>query len=85
MHGDSSDTLASDARKYAVIAWALGVSRGILYSISQGEIEIEKVKHILEVTSLNALAARIGCAENELAVDWDDHLSSSEQDVYAQS
>jgi hypothetical protein len=80
----SSDPLTIDARKYAVIVWALGLTRGILYSISQGEFEIEQVKKILDVSSLSALAARVGCDESELAIDWSEYLSSREQDVYFQ-
>ena len=71
-----------DVKKYALIMWALGVARATLYSVLEGKCEDEEVKRVLDVTSLRGLAARVGCEEWELAVDWNQHLSPEEQDVH---
>jgi len=81
MDEELSYPLAYDVKKYALMVWALGVSRAVLYSVLEGNCEIEEVKRILDVTSLRALAARVGCDESDLAVDWTQHLSPEEQDV----
>jgi hypothetical protein len=78
-----SDSESIDAKKYAVIVWALALTRGVLYDVVDGKPKIEEVQRILDITSLNSLANRIGCHENELAIDWNEYLSSSERDNYS--
>jgi len=66
-------------REYAAICCALGVARGMLYSIQFAQYDPEEVERILRGTSSANIAAAIGEHENDLAINWDDYLTSSEK------
>lgn len=71
-----------DARKYAIMVWALATVRGTLYSVMQGDQEhLSDVQEVLEVTSLNRLAERFGCNESDLAIDWVEYLTNDEMRI----
>ncbi len=82
MKHDSSESGTVDAKKYAIAIWALGLTRGVLYSMISGDVDAEEVKKIFEATSLQKLAERFGYEESEMSTDWDDLLSATEMGVY---
>lgn len=67
-----------DARKYAATALALGMVRGVLFDALHGNLDIQGMRHILDVTASARIAAALNCSENELAIDWNDHLTQDE-------
>lgn len=83
MKQDSSELGTVEAKKYAIALWALGLTRGVLYSMISGDVETEQVKKIFEATSLQKLAERFGYEESEMSVDWDELLSDTETFVYS--
>ncbi len=65
----SSNSDFIDIQKYAVVVWALAVTRGILYEVSYGRVEIEEIQKVLDVTSMNELAKRFGYDDSELSIE----------------
>jgi hypothetical protein len=55
------------------------MARGALHSAILGEEEnMERVKHILDITATATIAKALGCSESDLAIIWDEHLSPEE-------
>lgn len=79
-----------DLRKYAAIAVALAIARGELYKTlfeMQGAAEehnvaerLNEIKRVLDITALSRVAEALGCSENDVAIDWGEHLTPSEVD-----
>jgi len=69
-HGDV------DERKYAVMAWALARAREGLNQAVSGDLE--GIEPAYAATHLRNLAISFGFSEEELAVDWSEHLSADE-------
>jgi hypothetical protein len=73
-----------DLRKYAALALALGLVRGQLFEALALAEELDNaerlrdIKRILDITALSRVAEALGCSENDLAIDWDEHLTPSE-------
>jgi len=65
-----------DARKYAALAMALGMSRAALSSAINGDLE--DARRILDLTASYRIASALGCTESDLAIVWDEHLSPEE-------
>jgi hypothetical protein len=65
-------------RKYAAATLALGLARGALLDALAGDLE--RVRHVLDITSTSRIAAALSCTEDELAVDWDEQLTRIELD-----
>ncbi len=65
-----------DNRKYAAIFLALGLVRGALYAALFGQMD--RTKEILDLTSTEKIAKALGYSEDDLAIDWNDHLTRSE-------
>ncbi len=84
MKQDSSELSTVDAKKYAIAIWALGLTRGVLYSVISGDVDAEEVKNIFEATSLRKLAERFGYEESEMSGDWDELLSDTDLVVYSE-
>jgi hypothetical protein len=66
-------------KRQALFLLALGKCRGLLYSVRAGDVNVDVVDQILRVTSLAHLAEVLGVAEEEIALDVDQHLSRAEQ------
>ena len=64
-------------RKYSAMYLALGVARGALDSVIQGD-DVARLKHILDITATNSIARALGCSELDLAIVPDEHLSTGE-------
>ena len=67
-----------DPRKYAAFSLALGMVRGALSEALAGNLD--DAKRILDGTSTSEIAKALGCSESGLAIDWNDHLTTSELD-----
>lgn len=64
------------ASKYAAICLALGMARGALHSVIEGDTG--EAKRILDLTATQAIAQALGCSESELSIIWDEHLTNGE-------
>jgi hypothetical protein len=56
-------------KRQAVILHALGLCRGLLYSVRAGDIDVPEIDRILAETSLEHLAEILGLSEDDLACD----------------
>lgn len=74
MDKNSADSLPIEAKKYALLSRALGLTRGVLYGVLTGDFTIQEVQEVLEVTSLKSLAEKNGYEEEDLAIDWEEYL-----------
>ena len=55
------------------------MARGALNAVISGQEEdMERVRHILDITATVAVAKALGCSESDLAINWDEHLSPEE-------
>lgn len=68
-----------DERKYAVLSLALGLARGALHSAIGGDME--GAQRVFDLTATHWLATALGCSEQELSVDWAEHLSEQEMEA----
>jgi hypothetical protein len=64
-------------KKYAAMCLALGLARGALSSAIFTD-DMEGLKHILDITATASIAKALGYSESDLAIVWDEHLSSEE-------
>jgi hypothetical protein len=72
--------MSDDSLKYrALLSQALGMCRGILYSVRAGDVDIGEIDRILDATSLANIAKRLGLDENDLVIDFEDDLSDDER------
>src|SRR5467141_423404 len=62
-------------RKYAAMFLALAMARGALSAVILQEEEMERVRHILDLTATVTVAKALGCRKSDLAIIWDEHLS----------
>jgi len=65
--------------QYAALACALGIARGSLYSVLSGDYNRETIARVIRGTSLANIAAAIGQREGDLAIDWNDYLTTDQQ------
>lgn len=74
------DLMNEDSLKYlALLSQALGLCRGVLYSVRAGDVDVEEIDRILDATSLANIAKRLGLEENDLVIDFEDDLSDDER------
>jgi hypothetical protein len=66
-------------RKYAAIAFALGVARGALSGIADGDYTREDAQRIYDATSTARIAQALGLPEDTLAIYWDEYLTDPEK------
>jgi hypothetical protein len=59
---------------------ALGVCRGILYSVKSGDYKPEDIDAVLAATSSENLAQILGIPVNDLSIDYTDYLTEEEID-----
>ena len=65
-------------REYAALAFALALARGELFAIAQGDQDNERLRLLVEATSLRNIASALGLKETQLSVDWVEYLSHEE-------
>jgi hypothetical protein len=65
-------------KQHAALVFALGRARAALYAALEGETH--DLRRVIHTTSLAAIASAIGCCESELAIVWDDYLSTEGMD-----
>lgn len=68
-------------RQFAALTYALALARGLLTLVEMGEYEKSEVSRVLRGTSAANIAAALGLTEAEVAMDWEDYLSSEEMDT----
>jgi len=66
-------------KKHAALAFALGVTRGALSDVLDGDFSAEAVRRIYDATASHRIASSIGLSESALDVDWNDFLSDVEK------
>ena len=68
-------------REFAAVVYALGVARGILYSVRDGDADAEEIKRVLGGTSAASIAKALGLKEEDITLDWAEQLTESEMRV----
>lgn len=68
-----------EQRKYAALAFALGVARGALSGISDGDYTKEDAQRIYDATAASRIAQSLGLPDDALGVDWDKYLTDAEK------
>jgi hypothetical protein len=72
--------MSDESVKYrALFMQALGLCRGVLYSVKAGDVDAAEIDRILDATSLANIAKRLGLDEDDIAIDFEDYLSDSER------
>jgi hypothetical protein len=66
-------------REFAALAYALAATRGLLSGVLMDKYDHEEVARVLAGTSTKNIAAAIGSKAADLAVDWSEYLSETEQ------
>lgn len=75
MNGSNQDL----AKRYAAMAYALGLARGALSDVVSGEFDRDMVLRIYDATAAVRIAESLGVDEEAIAVDWDDYLNPLEK------
>ena len=78
-HHMSTSTDASEKRKQAALAYALGCARGALSDVLEGDFSREQIQRIYDATATSRIAASIGLTEADFDTDWTEHLTDEEQ------
>jgi len=68
-----------EKRKYAAVAFALGVARGALSGIADGDYTKEDAKRIYDATAAFRIAQSLGLPDDALDVYWDEYLTDAEK------
>jgi hypothetical protein len=66
-------------KQYAALAYALGLARGTLSDVIDGDFTDEQVQRVLDATATAQIAQSIGLTEDALDVDWNQYLSDAEK------
>ena len=66
-------------KNYAALAFALGVARGALSDVIDGDFTAEQVQRIYDATGSARIAQSVGLREDALDVYWDEYLSDAEK------
>ena len=66
-------------KNYAALAFALGVARGALSDVIDGDFSTEQVQRVYDATGSARIAQSIGLREDALDVYWDEYLSDAEK------
>ena len=69
-----------DKKKLAIFVAALGISRGMLYSVRTGDYKQEDIDAILAAIAPSNLAQIFGVAEEEFQIDYSEYITSDEMD-----
>lgn len=67
-----------DKKKLAIFVVALGISRGILYSVRSGDYKPEDIDAVLSAISPSNFAEVFGVPETEFQIDYTEHITSEE-------
>jgi hypothetical protein len=68
-----------ERRKYAALAFALGVARGTLSGIADGDYTREDAQRIYDATAASRIAQSLGLPDDALDVYWDAYLTDAEK------
>jgi hypothetical protein len=74
-----SNTDSQEKRKFAALAYALGVARGALSGVVDGDYTKEDAQRIYNATAGCRIAESLGLPSSALDVDWNDHLTNEEK------
>ncbi len=69
-----------DKKKLAIFVAALGISRGMLYSVRNGDYKQEDIDAILAAISPSNLAQVFEVSEEEFQIDYNQYITSDEMD-----
>jgi prenyltransferase beta subunit len=69
-----------DKKKLAIFVAALGISRGMLYSVRNGDYKQEDIDAILAAISPSNLAQVFEVSEEEFQIDYNEYITSDEMD-----
>ena len=69
-----------DKKKLAIFVAALGISRGMLYSVRNGDYKQEDIDAILAAISPSNLAQVFEVSEEEFQIDYNEYITSEEMD-----
>jgi prenyltransferase beta subunit len=69
-----------DKKKLAIFVAALGISRGMLYSVRNGDYKQEDIDAILAAISPSNLAQVFEVSEEEFQIDYSEYITSDEMD-----
>ncbi len=70
--------MSKELQQKLILLEALGMCRGLLVSILQGDFSMREVEEVLENTKLSNLANIIGSTEEDLAMDGQEALDSKQ-------
>jgi len=66
-------------KKYAALAFALGVARSALSDVIDGDFTIEQMQRVFDATAAFNIARSIRMPDDALDIYWDDHLNDVEK------
>jgi hypothetical protein len=72
--------ITDEQRKIAILTAALGVCRGMLYSVRIDDYKQEEIEATLDAISPSNLAEVFGIPEAEFQIDCREHLTTEEID-----
>jgi hypothetical protein len=81
MATDNESARAVDIRLHAAVVFALAVARGALYSVRNGDLRAGELAEVLAGTSSMSIAKALGLPEDQLAIDWAEHLTREEREA----
>jgi hypothetical protein len=69
-----------EKKKLAIFVAALGISRGILYSVRSGDYKPEDIDAVIRAISPENLAEVFGVQEAEFQIDYTQQITPEEMD-----
>jgi hypothetical protein len=66
-------------KNYAALAFALGVARGALSQVIDGDFTAAQIRRVYDATGSARIAQSIGLGDDDLDVYWDEYLSDAEK------
>jgi hypothetical protein len=70
---------SEEKKKYAALCYALGLTRGMLFDVLNGEADPARLRQVYDSSATNNVARAIGMTEADLTLDWNDHLTEPEK------
>ncbi len=68
----------NEKRREAGVVLALATCRGALYSVRQGEIDMDELDRVIASTASERIATILGIKEEDFVQDWAEILSEKE-------